>query len=173
MSEPLPDIQKRAKQFCEQAGIVLTAALGHGIDGNVWQTSRHSALKIFAREETYRRERDCYRRLFENSVEQLAGFDVPELRDYSNSYWAIEMTIVSPPCILDFGKAYVDLPPDYSPEALAEAEVAVRELFTEDQWKQVRLIRAALRKHGIHYFDARPSNIMFPRSPGQPPGGSC
>ena len=76
---------------------------------------------------------------------------------------AIEMTIVSPPCILDFGKAYVDSPPDYSPEALSEAEAAERELFTDDQWKQVRLVRAALLGYGIHYFDARPSNIMFPR----------
>jgi hypothetical protein len=24
-------------------------------------------------------------------------------------------------------------------------------------------VRAALRRYGIHYFDARPSNIMFPR----------
>jgi hypothetical protein len=74
------------------------------------------------------------------------------------------MTIVSPPCILDFGKAYVDAPPEYSPEALAEAESAERDLFSEDEWKQVRLVRAALRRFGIHYFDARPSNIMFPRT---------
>ena len=60
-------------------------------------------------------------------------------------------------------KAYVDSPPDYTVEALAEAEQAERELFTDDQWKQVRLVRAALLRFGIHYFDARPSNIMFPR----------
>ena len=72
------------------------------------------------------------------------------------------MTIVKPPCILDFGKAYVDVPPVYSAEALTEAEEAERELFTEDQWKQVRLVRAALLRYGIHYFDARPSNVMFP-----------
>lgn len=76
------------------------------------------------------------------------------------------MTIVSPPCILDFGKAYVDSPPDYSPEALAEAEAAERELFSEGEWQQVRLVRAALRRYGICYFDARPSNIMFPRHAG-------
>ena len=76
--------------------------------------------------------------------------------------WSIEMTIVFPPCILDFGKAYVDQPPDYSAEALAEAEQAERELFSDEEWKQVRLVRAALLRYGIHYFDARPSNIMFP-----------
>jgi hypothetical protein len=98
-----------------------------------------------------------------HSVKQLGGFTVPQLLDYDNRLLAIEMTIVSPPCILDFGKAYVDAPPDYSPEALVEAEAAERELFTDDQWKQVRLVRAALLNYGIHYFDARPSNIMFPR----------
>ena len=34
------------------------------------------------------------------------------------------MTVVSAPCILDFGKAYVDSPPDYTAEALGEAEQA-------------------------------------------------
>ena len=163
MAESFADVTERAKLFCEQSGIHFTNALGHGIDGNVWQTSRQSALKVFAREDTYQRERDCYRRLFENDVSILAGFDVPELKDYSNLLLAIEMSVVSPPCILDFGKAYVDSPPEYSAEALAEAEEAERELFTAEQWKQVRLVRAALRRYGIHYFDARPSNIMFPK----------
>jgi hypothetical protein len=156
-------LEIRARRVAEQWGILLTRLLGHGIDGNVWQTSRHSALKVFARLETYQRERDCYRRLFDNAVQRLASFEVPELLDFDNEHWAIEMTVVSPPCILDFGKAYVDSPPDYSPEALAEAEEAERELFTDEQWKQVRLVRAALLNYGIHYFDARPSNIMFPR----------
>lgn len=116
---------------------------------------------MFALRDTYERERDCYRRLFDDGVQRLAGFHVPELLDYSNALCAIEMTIVKPPCLLEFGKAYS--PPEYSPEALAEAEAAERELFSEDEWKQVRLVRAALRRFGIHYFDARPSNIMFPR----------
>ena len=120
-------------------------------------------MKVFARQDTYERERECYRRLFENVVERLAGFHVPELMDYSNIHCAIEMTIVKPPCILDFGKAYVDSPPEYSEEALAEAEEAERELFSGEEWKRVRLVRAALLRYGIYYFDARPSNIMFPR----------
>ena len=162
MTEPL-SLDQRSKQFAEKTGLQLEGKLGYGIDGTVWVTSRQSALKVFAREDTFRRERDCYVRLFENAVQTLAGFAVPELLDYSNALWAIEMTPVSPPCILDFGKAYVDLPPDYTPEALAEAEAAERELFSDEEWKQVRLVRAALRRYGIHYFDARPSNIMFPR----------
>lgn len=64
------------------------------MDGNVWRTSRQSALKVFARRDTYVRERDCHRLLFDNNVERLVGFQVPEL---------------------DVGNAHVDSPPDYSP----------------------------------------------------------
>jgi hypothetical protein len=46
---------------------------------------------------------------------------------------------------------------------LAETEAAERELFDEDEWKDVRRVRAALRLVGVYYFDARPSNIMFRR----------
>ncbi len=163
MVEPLLSIELRLPQILSDNEFELSEPLGHGIDGNVWRTSRQSALKVFARQDTYERERNCYRRLFENDVKRLAGFHVPELLDYSNTHCAIEMTIVKPPCVLDFGKAYVDSPPDYSAEALTEAEEMERELFSEEQWKQVRLVRAALLRYGIHYFDARPSNVMFPK----------
>jgi len=105
MSEVLRSIELRAREIADQWGILLTSLLGHGIDGNVWQTSRHSALKVFVRNDTYVRERDCYRRLLENSVRRLAGFAVPQLLDFDNRFMAIEMTIVTPPCLLDFGKA--------------------------------------------------------------------
>jgi hypothetical protein len=163
MSEVLRNVESRAREIASNWGTLLDSLLGHGIDGNVWQTTRQSALKVFNRTDTYQRERDCYRRLMSHEVKQLVSFAVPQLLDYDDRFLAIEMTIVSPPCVLDFGKAYVDVPPDYSAEALAEAEAAERELFTDEQWKQVRLVRASLLNYGIYYYDARPSNIMFPR----------
>jgi len=105
MDEPLLSIELRLPVLLAGLGIELIESLGHGIDGNVWRTSRQSALKVFARQDTYERERDCYRRLFENDVVRLAGFHVPSLLDYSNQHCAIEMTIVKPPSTLDFGKA--------------------------------------------------------------------
>lgn len=47
------------------------------------------------------------------------------------------MDIVSPPFLLDFGKAYLDVPPDYSPEAIADWEAERREIFG-DRWVQVQ-----------------------------------
>jgi hypothetical protein len=111
MAESLSAVDMRAGQIAAAWAIDLGEALGLGIDGNVWRTSRQSALKVFIRRDTYERERDCYRRLFENSVERLAGFQVPELLEYSNAHCGIEITLVKPPCILDFSKAYVDSPP--------------------------------------------------------------
>jgi hypothetical protein len=163
MEEHNKDADQRLQAYCDSRQMALSRPLGHGIDGTVWESSRQSALKALYRVETYERERECYRRLFQNDVARLAGFHVPQLLDYDNSLHVIEMTTVFPPCILDFGKAYVDQRPDYSAEALAEAEQVERELFSDEEWKQVRLVRAALRRYGIHYFDARPSNIMFPR----------
>jgi hypothetical protein len=163
MDSPFSNAEQRLRESCANSNSTLTRMLGHGIDGSVWETSRQSALKACYRTDAYERERDCYRRLFENEVIKLAGFNVPQLLDYDNRLPILEMTVVFPPCILDFGKVHVDSPPDYTREALAEAEQAERELFTEDEWKQVRLVRAALLRHGIHYFEARPSNIMFVR----------
>jgi hypothetical protein len=163
MDSPFENAEQAVRRYAIAEGISLVECIGQGIDGTVWRSTRQSAIKSCYRRDTYDRERDSYRRLFEHSVRKLADFDVPELMNYQNDLQIIEMTIVFPPCILDFGKAYVDSPPDYSSEALVEAEAAERELFTEEQWKQVRLVRAALLRYGIHYFDARPSNIMFPK----------
>jgi hypothetical protein len=86
---------------------------------------------------------------------------VPELINYEYHLQAIEMSVVSPPCVLDFGKTRLDQPADYSPEVRADAEAMERELFEPDQWKQVGRIRVALRMLGVYYYDARPSNIIF------------
>jgi len=81
MAETLLSIELRLPQILAGGEIELCEPLGHGIDGNVWRTSRQSALKVFTRRDTYERERDCYRRLFQNEVSRLAGFHVPELLD--------------------------------------------------------------------------------------------
>jgi hypothetical protein len=166
MDSPFEDAEQAVQRYVTAEGISVVECIGQGIDGTVWQSTRQSAIKSCYRHDAYERERDCYRRQFEHGVRTLAGFDVPELMNYRNDLQIIEMTIVFPPCILDFGKAYVDSQPEYSAEALAEAEEAEWELFTQEQWKQGRLVRAALLRYGIHYFDARPSNVMFPKELG-------
>jgi hypothetical protein len=158
---PWQEVEDRAEDYARDHELTLQRMLGRGNDGLVWTSSTGTAVKAFYRTEVFERERNVYVRLFETHTLQAGKFKIPELIYYDNRRLIIEMGIVSPPCVLDFGKAYVDQPPDYSPEVLAETEAAERELFEEDEWKDVRRVRAALRMVGIYYFDARPSNIMF------------
>ena len=74
---------------------------------------------------------------------------------------AIEISIVRPPYLLVFGKAYLDQPPDFSPEVLADWEAEKSALFETGQWETVRSLIGQLRTLGIYYFDAKPANIAF------------
>jgi hypothetical protein len=46
MSEALRNIESRAREIATQWGTLLDSLLGHGIDGNVWQTERLSASRF-------------------------------------------------------------------------------------------------------------------------------
>jgi hypothetical protein len=112
------------------------------------------------REHNYRLERESYQRLQAAGVTELRGFAVPELIDFDDELLVIEMTIVSPPFLLDFGKVHFDRRPEFSAETLADWRESMQELF-EDRWPEVRLLLAALERYGIYYLDAKPGNIMF------------
>jgi len=71
------------------------------------------------------------------------------------------MDAVDPPFVLDFAGAYLDRPPDFAAEALAEHEAKNAELFGS-KWSRVRLALAKLRSLGIHYIDINRGNIRFP-----------
>ncbi len=107
MTFSLHQAESTAAQYAAKHQIQLGERLGFGMDGAVWKSSRNSAIKVIERNETYFRERDCYRRLLEDEVTVLAGFVVPYLIDYDNILQVVEMSIVAPPCVLDFGKAYL------------------------------------------------------------------
>jgi len=153
-------LRPHAETYAAEKGIVLMRFLGDGNDGAVWESSRHTAVKVLERSDSYRRERDAYLRLRDREVAEIEGFAVPALIDHHDTLQVVEMTIVFPPCILDFAKSYVDQPPDYPAEALSDWEAETAKDFGE-KWPQVRAILGWLRTYGIHYFDARPGNIRF------------
>ena len=53
---------RRAEKFAADRGFALDRFLGYGNDGDVWETSRRSVLKIEQREQSFVRELDCYLR---------------------------------------------------------------------------------------------------------------
>jgi hypothetical protein len=107
------NLQIRAVEFCTKKGLRFDerARLGDGTDGRVWEVAGESggqsALKVFERSKNYHNELQCYQILQRNGVVSICGFNVPELVDFDDDLLALQMTIVQPPYILDFGKVIV------------------------------------------------------------------
>jgi hypothetical protein len=102
--------------------------------------------------------------LYEFGIRQLDQFRVPTLLGQDEVQQVIEMTFVTPPFLLDFGKAYIDFPPDFSTEVLADWEQERSSLFEPDQWPIVRSLISQLAAIGIYYYDAKPGNVTFART---------
>src|SRR5262249_45229505 len=120
MSMSNGDLITRARRYAESEMIHLEPQpLGMGDDGTVWETSRHTIIKAFARSNNYLHELECYQRLADAGIRKIREFDVPVLRKHDDSLWVIEIGFVNPPYILDFGKAYL-ADPGWDEERLQE-----------------------------------------------------
>ena len=139
----------------------IKGQLGEGTDGAVWATSNKSVIKVIHREKTFDTELRCYQRLLIRGVSDIDGLAVPRLIEYSRELQIIEMTLVQPPYLLDFGKAYIDEPAPYTPEQLEEWRRQWREFFPKRDIPRVHKILRALKGYGIDYVDPKPWNIRF------------
>jgi hypothetical protein len=160
MSNLRDQLRAIAENYAVTRGCSLLRFLGDGNDGAVWESDRQTAIKVLERRDSYVRERDTYLRFQELAIIDVLGFSIPWLIDFDDTKKIIEMTVVFPPCILDFAKAYVDYPPDFSEEVLRDWHNEVKDYF-EDDWDKVSDLLQKLRTLGIHYFDAKPGNIRL------------
>lgn len=119
------------------------------------------AVKIHRAEDAYRRELSSYRRLAEAGVVALRGFNVPQLLGWDDECFAIEMTIVARPFVLDFGGAWLDEEPEFSPEQWSYWAEEKSEQFGPERWREVLAVLALLRAYGIFMHDVTPTNIAF------------
>lgn len=141
---------------------VLTELLGNGEDGIVWRTSANAAIKAFYRRKNYEKELACYIRLCRwNDVTELSGFSIPKLIGEDDHLMVIEMGIVTPPWVLDFGKAYIDRPADYPEGVLEDSFNCFREHYTSEDWERVMDLISDLRSFGIYYYDLKPGNVKI------------
>jgi hypothetical protein len=163
------ELSRRAGEFTKRYGLALGEELGFGIHGIVFalesQTEPegptfHSALKVHEQEQGYRRERDGYLRLQSRQVRKIRGCEVPELLRHDDELWAIEMTIVTRPFVLDFAGAYLDRAPDFSEEVLADWLADKREQYGR-RWPEVQAILAILETYGVFMEDVSPGNISL------------
>lgn len=138
----------------------MKTPLGYGNDGVVWKSNRQSAVKALAQHFKYDRESKCYQRLAENNVKSIEGLAVPQLMNCNSELLIVEMRLVTPPYLLDFGKAYLDSAPDFPTEVMDDWEAEGVENFGA-KWPDVKVLLWCLRKYGIYYYDAKPGNINF------------
>lgn len=101
-----------------------------------------------------------YLRLQDLEVTHVLGLRVPILINFDDDCRAIEMTIVSPPFCLDFGGAYLDRRPDYSPEVWADWR-KMKEADFQDNWPRVQSVLAHFESMGIFIADLNPGNVKF------------
>jgi len=154
-----------AQIYASRHNLQLGERLGYGIHGIVIVAENKSkpgktAIKAHKDSEAYVREREVYQRLGEAGLTEIRGFHVPELIRYDDQLRIIEMTIVTPPFVLDFAGARLDVPPDFSEEIWAEWEAEKREQFGS-RWPEARAALGALEELDIYVLDVSPRNIMF------------
>jgi hypothetical protein len=156
------ELMEHAREFAQLYGLTIDfdSPLGFGNDGTVWKTRDLTAVKAHRRERNYQLEVECYQRLLDVGVKELCGFTIPQLLRFDDQRWIIEIEIVTPPYLLDFGKVGLDVRPDYSPEVWNDWLDQRSELF-EHRWPEVQSLLRALEYHGIYYLDPKPGNIMF------------
>jgi len=153
---------ERASLYAESRKIRIESKdrLGHGSDGSVWKSSVLSAVKALYAPKNYANELESYKRLKAAGILKLCGFFVPELVGFNDELMVIEMSIVEPPYLLDFGKVYIDHPPPYhnDEQLMANAQAEWQEWFGK-HWTRVAGVLQTLQTYGIYYVDPRPSNI--------------
>lgn len=120
----------------------------------------NNALKIHQNDIDYGRERDVYLRLREYGVREICGCDIPRLVDHDDELYALEMTIVERPFVLDFGGAYLDYPPEFSDDVMAEWTREKIEMYG-DRWPDVQAILKELEGYDIYMIDVNLGNISF------------
>lgn len=137
------------------------ARLGGGTDGEVWRSTRPAAIKAFLHVKNYRDELESYQRLQQAGLHRLCGFDIPRLSAWNDDLLVIEMSIVQPPYLLDFGKVYFDGPPTdvYDRERMNVGRAEAKANFGAN-WPAVAQALFALQERvGIWYVDPKPANI--------------
>jgi hypothetical protein len=147
----------KAESYAKNNGhrILRKARLGGGTDGEVWRSTRPSAVKAVISAKNYQNELESYKRLQAAGIHRLCGFDIPRLFGWDDA------SIVQPPYLLDFGKVYFDDPPTdiYDDGRMRMAEMEAKAHFGAN-WPAVSRLLYALRERvGIWYVDPKPSNI--------------
>lgn len=162
----VPDsVQERIDHYQETRRLSADRQLGVGTQGSVLlfddpSLSHPVAVKFHERLVAYNRELAVFYRLQDLEIDQVGGHEVPVLLGHDDDLLAIEMTMVRPPFVLDFGGAYLDRRPDYTPEVWRDWREQKSEEF-DDDWPAVEELLLEFESFGIFIADVNPGNIKF------------
>ena len=134
--------------------------LGLGLRGLSFFDDFKVRNQSFPAQGLYENERSVYFRLRDHHVKAAHDFAVPRLIARNDEFFIIEMTIVSPPFILDFASAYLDKNPPFDEAQMQEWEEQKIEQF-EDRWPIVRSAMSFFKGNGIYLNDIKPGNVTF------------
>jgi hypothetical protein len=155
------DVMARASTYAHRRALTLDHRLGFGKDGIILATSMATATKVFRAPRPFQRELACYLRLRDHAVFEVLGHHVPQLIAWDEDLLVVEMSTVTKPFLLDFADGYLDDPPQFTEEVMAQWDLDKQEQFG-DRWIDAQTILAFLRsQYGIHVLDVNPGNITF------------
>ncbi len=129
--------KERAELYAKQNNLTIEKQIGGGFEGVVLGTSRKTAIKSLNNLALYRQERDVYLHLKAKNTSNVKGFQIPQFIADDDNLWVIEMTLVSPPFVLDFAGASLLRKTDFEPEIGAEWIEEKKEQFEAD-WPRVK-----------------------------------
>jgi hypothetical protein len=100
------------------------------------------------------RLRDC-------NVKAVNGFSIPTMEEHDDELLAIEMTIVSPPFLVDFASAIFDEPPDFLEDEGHTFEDFIRQRFDDQAELVLDLYYELAARTGIYLPDMHSQNVKF------------
>ncbi len=148
-------VKDRTAAYAKLRRLTIEKEFGGGYDGRVLQTSKMTAIKVFEYSELYDRELEVYKYMNKWGIRQVDAFHIPRLIAFDKSLAVIEMSVVTPPFIVDFASALIEREINRDEEWHAK----MAEDF-EDDWPLVRHALWRLQdEHGISIADVHPRNF--------------
>jgi len=156
---------QRIGEYAHRRQLELVGTLGFGIHGLVFRAQNarkpgEVALKVHRLKEPFDREVAVYERLRDAGINQILGFNVPQLLASDPELLVLEMTVVQQPFVLDFAESYLDSAPEFSDDVWLLWEADKREQF-EDRWPLVQKVLGQFEDLDIHMLDVSRNNIAF------------
>lgn len=151
--------EDRAELYAARRNLTIEKSLGFGNDGSVFATSDRTAIKCLKYQSLFENELAIYQHLTHLGLVNVNEFEIPALVNFCEELLVIEMTIVTPPYVLDFASARLKgFETRYDEEQMAEWKLEKAEQF-EDDWPQVQRMVWTFERHGIVLADVHPRNV--------------